>query len=50
MTVTVNPLSDACGAEILGVDMKAELSKDDASTIYQAGLIISSLSSAISTS
>ncbi len=38
MAVTVNPLSDACGAEILGVDMKAELSNDDSSTIYQAWL------------
>ena len=38
MAVTVNPLSDACGAEILGVDMKAALSNDDASTIYQGWL------------
>ena len=38
MTVTINPLSNACGVEILGVDMKADLSKADTSKIYQAWL------------
>ncbi len=38
MAVTINPLSNACGVEILGVDMKADLSKADTSEIYQAWL------------
>ena len=38
MTETINPLSNACGVEILGVDMKADLSKADTSKIYQAWL------------
>jgi taurine dioxygenase len=38
MAVTINPLSNACGVEILGVDMKADLSKADTSKIYQAWL------------
>ena len=38
MAITVTPLSDACGAEISGVDMKSDLSTDDASTIYEAWL------------
>jgi len=38
MSVTVTPLSDACGAQISGVDMKSNLSKDDTETIYEAWL------------
>ena len=38
MAVTINPLSNACGVEILGVDMKADLSKADTRKIYQAWL------------
>ncbi|MDA0652516.1 MAG: TauD/TfdA family dioxygenase [Proteobacteria bacterium] len=38
MTVTVTPLSDACGAEVSGFDMRDNLSPDDVSTIYQAWL------------
>ena len=38
MAVTVTPLSDACGAQISGVDMKSKLSKDDTETIYNAWL------------
>ena len=38
MTVTVTPLSDACGAEVSGFDMRDNLSSNDVSTIYQAWL------------
>ena len=38
MTVTVTPLSDACGAQVSGFDMRDDLSSDDVSTIYQAWL------------
>lgn len=38
MPVTVKPLSDACGAEILGVDIRAPLGAEDVATIYQAWL------------
>ncbi|MBO38974.1 MAG: taurine catabolism dioxygenase TauD [Rhodospirillaceae bacterium] len=38
MAVKINPLSNACGVEILGVDMKADLSKADTRKIYQAWL------------
>ena len=38
MAVTISPLSDACGAEISGVDMKVRLTGEDAAIIYQAWL------------
>ena len=38
MAVTVKPLSDACGAEILGIDIRDTISAEDVTTIYQAWL------------
>ena len=38
MSIIISPLSEACGAEITGVDMKKTLSREDAATIYQAWL------------
>lgn len=38
MAITVKPLSDACGAEILGVDIKDTLSPEDSAAVYQAWL------------
>ena len=38
MAVIVTPLSDACGAQISGVDMKSKLSKEDTKSIYEAWL------------
>jgi len=38
MAVTVQPLADACGAEILGVDLRQPLSPDDRDAIHRAWL------------
>jgi taurine dioxygenase len=38
VAVTVKPLSDACGAEILGIDIRDTISAEDVTTIYQAWL------------
>ena len=38
MSIIISPLSEACGAEITGVDMKKTLSREEAAIIYQAWL------------
>ena len=38
MAITVTPLSDACGAEISGIDMRDTLAPEDAKAMYQAWL------------
>ena len=38
MAVTVKKLSDACGAEILGIDIREPVPAEDVATIYQAWL------------
>lgn len=38
MAITVTPLSNACGAEISGIDLRDDLSPEDARTIYRAWL------------